>query len=362
MNGERIKLARKKAGLSLRALADRMNGKVSAQAIGKYERDEMVPSSDVLLALVKALDVTLPYLMAPQAVELGIVEFRAKATTSAKERAKVETTVLEAVERYLQIEEILDLDSAKWNCPRKMPRRISSPEDAEDLANELRDDWDLGIDPIPNMTELLEQKGIKVLTEELPPKVSGFTCLLKRSGRDDVPVVVVNAHHNLERRRFTLAHELSHQVIAMRAQDEKQLERWCQRFAGAFLIPAKHLRNLAGEQRHALGWDEIMAIKRLYRVAASALLVRLEQVGIIHQSALQYAFRTFAKGWRSEEPEPIEKKDSSKRLEQPHRFERLVYRALAEDMISAPKAAELLRKPVSKVQQGLKGPAHAHNH
>lgn len=35
MNGERIKIARKKAGLSLRGLADRMDGVVSAQAIGK---------------------------------------------------------------------------------------------------------------------------------------------------------------------------------------------------------------------------------------------------------------------------------------------------------------------------------------
>ena len=102
-----------------------------------------------------------------------------------------------------------------------------------------------------------------------------------------------------------------------------------------------------------------MAIKRLYRVAASALIVRLEQLGIIHQSALQYAFRTFARGWRSDEPDPLEKPKSDGQLEQPLRFERLVYRALAEDMISAAKAAELLRKPVKEVEQGLRGPGHA---
>jgi transcriptional regulator with XRE-family HTH domain len=33
---QRIKLARKKAGLSLRGLAEKMGGAVSAQAIGKY--------------------------------------------------------------------------------------------------------------------------------------------------------------------------------------------------------------------------------------------------------------------------------------------------------------------------------------
>jgi len=35
---ERIRLARAAAGLSLRGLAERIGGLVSAQAIGKYER------------------------------------------------------------------------------------------------------------------------------------------------------------------------------------------------------------------------------------------------------------------------------------------------------------------------------------
>jgi len=360
MNGGRIKLARKRAGLSLRALADRMDGKVSAQAIGKYERGEMTPSSDVLLALVKALDVSLPYLMSPQSVELRDVEFRTKSSTTARDRAKVETAVLETVERYFQIEQILELDSAEWLCPRPMPRMIRSADEAEALADELRDAWDLGVDPIPNMTELLEEKGIKVLMLELPERVSGFTCLVERPERDRVPVVVVNASFNLERRRFTLAHELAHRVIRAREQDQGQVERWCNRFAGAFLVPKEHLQAEAGGRRQAVGYREILDLKKLYGVAASALLVRLEQVRIIHNSALQYAFRTFAKGWRTSEPEAIEEEHEAS-LEKPKRFERLVYRALSEDMISAPKAAELLRVPVAQVELGLKGPADAHH-
>jgi transcriptional regulator with XRE-family HTH domain len=38
MIADRIKLARRKAGLSLRDLAAAMNDRVTAQAIGKYER------------------------------------------------------------------------------------------------------------------------------------------------------------------------------------------------------------------------------------------------------------------------------------------------------------------------------------
>jgi transcriptional regulator with XRE-family HTH domain len=51
MISDRIKLARRKAGLSLRGLAAAMNDRVTAQAIGKYERNEDIPSSGVLITL-----------------------------------------------------------------------------------------------------------------------------------------------------------------------------------------------------------------------------------------------------------------------------------------------------------------------
>ena len=86
--------------------------------------------------------------------------------------------------------------------------------EAEGLANDVRAKWKLGTDPIPNMTELLEEKGLKVLTATLPDRVSGFTCMVKRlDGQPDLPVIVVNDRFPLERRRLTLAHELAHRLI-----------------------------------------------------------------------------------------------------------------------------------------------------
>ena len=117
MFAARLKLARKKAGLSLRDLSEALGSRVSAQAIGKYERGEMMPSSGTLLALAKALDVSLDYLMGSQVSQLDGVEFRKKSGTSAKDRARVEAAVIAHVERYLTIEEILDLPSAAWHRP-----------------------------------------------------------------------------------------------------------------------------------------------------------------------------------------------------------------------------------------------------
>jgi Zn-dependent peptidase ImmA (M78 family)/DNA-binding XRE family transcriptional regulator len=354
MLGERLKLARKKAGYSLRALSDAMDNKVSAQAIGKYERDEMMPASDVLTSMADILDVNLEYLMSNQVKELRGVEFRKHSGTSVKDRSRVEATVIERVERYLSVEEILDLESAEWQQPDIAPVVLEHLDEAAGMADRLRDEWELGTDPIPNMTELLEEKGIKVLVIELPEKVSGLTCLVDRGeGKEAVPVIVVNKFFPLERRRFTLAHELGHRLIDERSPIDH--EKASDVFAGAFLVNAEHLKEEIGEHRHNVSFPELVALKRMYRVSAAAMLMRLKQVGILSDSAVAYAFQTFARGWRKEEPRPLETGDKKGEFEKPKRFDRLCYWALSERLISPSKASEFLQIPYYEMERLLQG-------
>jgi Zn-dependent peptidase ImmA (M78 family)/DNA-binding XRE family transcriptional regulator len=361
MIADRIRLARNKAGFSLRELATEMDDLVTAQAIGKYERGEDIPSSKVLNALAKALGVSLSYLLDTQGIVLSGVEFRTKSNTTAKDRAHVETEVLEWIERYLQIELVLDLDSSKWHCPVPCPVKFNGIGEAEKLARDVREAWKLGLDPIPNMTELLEEKGLKVLTVPLPDRVSGFTCLVGRGeGQPDLPVIVVNDQFSLERRRLTLAHELAHRLIDTDCLSAKDEEKAANLFAGAFLMSREHLLNEVGKHRNALGYSEIVDLKHVYRVSGVALLMRLRQLDVISESTLIYAFKTIARGWRTQEPEELEKPAKRGQRERARRFERLSYRALAEGLISLNKAAELLRLPVAEVEAGLKGPQTAH--
>jgi Zn-dependent peptidase ImmA (M78 family) len=357
MIGDRIRLARRKAGLSLRDLSAAMGAKVTAQAIGKYERGEDVPSSGVMMALAAALNVSTAYLLDTQGIQLTGVEFRTRANTSARERAVVETEVLEWIERYLQLESILDLDSAQWLCPFETPHKLTNIEDAEKLASDVRDCWRLGTDPIPNMTELLEEKGLKVLVVALPERVSGFTCLIGQpKGGSRLPVIVVNSVFPLERRRLTLAHELAHRLIDPDCLAEKDEERAATVFGGAFMMPRDHLLREVGKHRNALGYKELIELKRLYRVSGAALLMRLRQLNVISDATLVYAFHGIARGWRTQEPDELEPHSERAQREPARRFERLCYRALAEGLISLTKAAELLRLPIPEVEAGLKGP------
>ena len=360
MISDRIKLARRKAGFSLRDLSAAMENRVTAQAIGKYERGEDIPSSGVLSALAKALGVSLAYLLDTQGLQLSSVEFRTKANTTRRDRALVETEVLEWIERYLQIELVLELNSADWQCPLAKRQRLRDVNDAEQVAAEVRKAWKLGLDPISNMTELLEEMGLKVLSVRLPDLVSGFTCLVKRPKAAYLPVIVVNNQFSLERRRLTMAHELAHRLIDCEDMSEKEVEKAANLFGGAFLMPNQHLLREVGKHRQALGYKELIGLKKLYRVSGAAVLTRLCQVGVISEARLIYAFQTIARGWRTQEPEELEPPDIRGQRERAVRFDRLCYRTLAEGMISVDKAAELLRLPLPEVELGLKGPQKAH--
>ena len=356
MFGERLKLARRKAGMSLRALSDAVGGAVSAQAVGKYERGEMMPGSGVLAKMAEALEVGLDYLLSSQVSALEGVEFRKRSGTSARDRAAVEARVIDHLERYLAVERILEQSGAHWRIPRLKRRFLGSAAEAEDLSMELRRSWHLGIDTIPNMTELLEDQGIKVMIIPLPDSVSGLTCSVRQSNTADViSVIIVNSSHSLENRRLTLAHELGHRIIDEKSPVDR--ESAANAFAGAFLIPRPSLLKEFGEHRSAVAYEEIIQIKQQYRVGAASLLVRLKSAGIIKEQTLAYTFRTYAKGWRSREPAPVEPEDKRGRFEQPRRFDRLCCRALAERCISPVKAAELLRRPLEYIERAVKGPA-----
>lgn len=354
MIGNRLKRARDALGLSLRDLEAAINGQVSAQAIGKYERDEMMPGSTVLLAMAKALRVSPDFLLSERQVELTGIDFRKAPQAGAKEERAVEASILDQVERYLELEELFPSEDDGWTAPEGGAFEIHRIEDAEQAAASLRQLWSLGIDPIPLMAELLEDKGVKVIALDLPESVSGSKAFVRRPQKSDVPVIVVNQHHNGERQRFTLAHELAHLVLRFKGLSEADEEKAADRFAGAFLMAKEMMLRLLGGHRTSISLGELAELKKIFKVSIASLAVRCAQLGVLTKAAygrLWSQIRGF--GWNgpaSSEPNPFPP-------EVPLRMERMCMRAVAESAISDAKAAELLGISVRELDRRLLGQA-----
>jgi Zn-dependent peptidase ImmA (M78 family)/transcriptional regulator with XRE-family HTH domain len=351
MIGQRLRLARASAGLSLRDLEDRVQKAVSAQAIGKYERDEMMPSSDVLSTIARELGVSELYLLGQGAVQLEGVEFRKSPITTKKDEAMVRALVMDRVGRYLEVEEVMGLPTTDWDRPRGAPYRITDYSSVDHAAFALRTDWGLGTDSIPRLAELLEGKGIKVLCLELPAPIEGLTCYARRADQRRVPVIVVNSTHTPERQRFTLAHEVAHMVLEVTPGLDE--ERVMQRFAGAFFMPAEVLRAEIGRSRSELPLGELFRLKPILGVSVQAIAYRCRDLEIISKKTMGQLFNTFqALGWRTppyKEPYEISPETTT-------RFNRLCLRALAEGAVTHSKAAELLRITIAELNEQLNAP------
>ena len=233
---------------------------------------------------------------------------------------------------------------------------VASEDQIDDRADELRNAWDLGLDPILSLCGLLEEKGIKVVETDLPESINGLACHVLKGGEPVAEAVVVSTRINVERKRFTLAHELAHRIIRSTGNPPNSLEKVMNRFAGAFPVPAQRLKEEAGTVRHRVTHFEIVRLKHTFGVSAAAMPHRLRDVGVLPSSSVQRAFATFTRSWRKTEPEPLRPHHGFENFENPRRFERLVSCAVGEGLISPVQAASLLNESLESVERRIGGP------
>lgn len=336
--GERLRRARTMRGLSLRALADELGGKVTYAALGKYEKGQMMPSSGVLLALSKSLGVRPDYFFERQAVTLSGIEFRKKASLGKKKQDQVVEEAQEFFERYLEVESILEIKNP--SLPRIDLTKVDHerlPEEAEKAAASVRKEWKLGLEPLANVHELLEDHGVKVKQVD---SEDGFNGLSGWAG--EVPVIVLAnwLDQDLPRKRLTAVHELGHLVMELPEDiDKKEEERLCFRFAGAMLVPKERFLGEFGRERRfgQVSLVELKAMKAQWGISLSAIMRRARDLELITQDHYERFYRTYsANYWHKDEPgEWVGSEDSC-------RFRQLVHRAAAQELITRSKAAGLL--------------------
>ena len=330
---ERFKSARILNGFSLQDLANALDNKISRQALHKYEKGEVIPDSDMINYLSKALHVQPDFFFRDTKVELGDLEFRKLTKLPVKEQSRIIEAVKDLLSRYLELEGVLGVEPMFKNPLKDLPI-ISSFEDIEKSALKVRESWDLGLDPIYNTIELLEDNHIKIISVHSEDSFDGMQTWLNKT----IPVIVINRNNlkSADRVRFTVLHELGHLLLPLDDLPNKMKEKYCNQFAAAMLIPKPAIQRELGISRRKIFIQELGELKKQYGISMQALMYRSKDLNIISEKYCnQLAFIFTQNSWKVIEPVQYTG------LEESNRFTQLLFRALAEELISINKAAVL---------------------
>ncbi|MCE7060671.1 helix-turn-helix domain-containing protein [Dyadobacter sp. CY343] len=329
----RFKSARLRTGLSLKNLSDKLGSKISRQALHKYEKGEVIPNSDMLALLSDILQVRPDYFFSDTKIAIGAIEYRKMQHLPSREEHKVVEQTREYLSRYLELEEILGI-SSEFENPLKNLAVVSDFEQANAAAELLRKSWKLEEDPLYNITQILEDKHIKVVEVDAEPIFDGMQTWVN----GQVPVLAFNKNLSgkADRIRFTLLHELGHLLLDFGDFADKEKEKRCHQFAGAMLLPRNTLIDKLGAKRSRISVLELGNIKKQFGISIQAIIRRAAECAIISENyARQFLQRIKEEGWRTTEPIAYEGIEAS------DRFDQLLFRALSEEQISLSKAAAL---------------------
>ncbi|MEX2633688.1 MAG: XRE family transcriptional regulator [Balneolales bacterium] len=330
----RIKHARLMRGLSLQGLSDKMDNKVSKQALHKYEKGTVEPDLDMVQDIAEALDLKPDYFYREVSVEIKDIAFRKLTSLTKKGRNRIIETARDYLSRYLELEQIIGKQPSVKNPLEEFT--INSKEDVEEAAQKLRQVWKLGTDPLYNVLELLEDQGIKVIELEGDDSIDGFSTWVNQA----IPVIGLNSQkrESLDRYRFTVLHELAHLLLDLERFSSKEQEKLCHYFAGAMLLPFSTIEHELGLKRKKISLEELKAIKKQYGISMQATVYRLKDLSIISEDAYRNFFRFMARtGYKKDESGLAVYNGEEASL----RFDQLLGQALAEQYITVSKAAAL---------------------
>lgn len=334
-NSTRLAVARKRNGLTMTALAERVG--VSPRTISAYE-DGAQPSQQVLERIAVALEYPASFFSgeALDTPEPRGVSFRALTKMSALERDRALSQGALGLLLNNWIEERFELPSSA------LPD-LSQELDPEAAAIGLRQQWGLGETPIRNVVHLLESKGVRIYSLAVDSlNVDAFSLW-----NNETPVIFLNTRKSAERSRFDAAHELGHLILHRHAprEDRRLAEDEANRFSSAFLMP--RASTLARAPRLAT-IQQLKSQKKHWIVSVAALNFRWHALGITNAWQYRHLSAEIGKrGYRINEPDPAPR-ESSQLLSK-------VLTILREDSLSQRDIANQLSIPTTELEQLIFG-------
>ena len=278
-SGDRLRLARYRAGLTIRELADRVE--VSHAAVSQYETERNRPTTQTLARLAMATGVPAGFFAyGSRPLSQGGLDgthFRSLRSTSRAGRAQawawseIVLDVADVLERYVRL--------PATEVPLVAVGPDADRRDLEVAVSQLRTAWSLPDGPVGHLVRHMEAHGILVARLEIAN--DGIDAFSHAQGTR--PVVILSTDKgDAARSRFDAAHELGHLVCHPDADPGGAQEQQAHAFAAELLMPRAHMIELL-PRRFDLG--AYARLKQDWGVSIRALLYRARTLEVITEAA-----------------------------------------------------------------------------
>ena len=304
---ERLTQARKLRGLSMPDLA--LKTDLTRQSISLFENklNGITPSAETLVRLSKELNVSITFFTMPLRIsesELqanGAYNFRSfkSALKLSREKSKVCLHLLAGIIDFF--EDYIDISNQlpKFDVPHFSEL---TDKQIEEFATSTRRAWGLGDGVIPDLTKLLENKGVVVAYLDFANGIDGVSAWINNK-----PIVVMSNKATAVRSRASLAHELGHLILHQSVKNEdlenkddlEKIEEQAWHFAGCFLMPESTIVN----EVYSTNLQNLTLVKERWLVSIAMIIMRVAKIGLITDSQKSRAFQDMAKkGYLRKEP------------------------------------------------------------
>jgi transcriptional regulator with XRE-family HTH domain len=283
----RLKAFREERGLTQAVLADLM-GLPHRQTLASIEAGDREISADELVRAAEVLEVELSDFTDPfRLVGEGEFSFRAGGVPS-EILDGFERAARQWVATYRTLRERAGVQRSHLGCKLEL-RDDSTYEAAQNAAEELRREWNMGDVPAEVLVGVIERElGARVLFVDAPHGISGAAVHLP-----GLLTILVNRHESLGRRHFDIAHELFHLLTwdAMKPDRVEphetprgkgnRVEKLAENFAGALLMPADVVRQRWEQRGDTQLAEWLNTVATSLRVTSIALKWRLVVLGLL---------------------------------------------------------------------------------
>jgi Zn-dependent peptidase ImmA (M78 family)/transcriptional regulator with XRE-family HTH domain len=289
--GEALETARLAKGLTQAELAARVG--ITQAALSRYEHGLRKVEGADLERLAEELDVT-PKLLEHAGRRQGAIAVNAHMRRNKTAKPTI-WKMLEAQLNILRLRASSMFGEIEVNTVSQVPTFDPIDYSPADAARLTRSQWRMPMGPVRNLTQWMESAGVLVFEQEFAEgaRVDGMSQWV-----DSYPIVLINCNVPVDRKRWTLAHELGHLVLHTEYLDE-DVEVQANQFAAEFLMPEDEIRPSL--RNPTLG--NFLSLKREWGVSIAALVERAFALQVIDKTKRTSFYKMMsARGMRTVEP------------------------------------------------------------